>query len=147
MTLFKRDPLKEMQDVARTDGALDQNHAAEFVIMTQGLTPGMYPGRSLEHALWQQESDTTKLDRWIAALEATEEELVGHLPRWQLVALLIVVLGIEFESGVLYWKDQGVTGITRIVMALATAGATIFLPWILIDLAKQWLSQGKEQQQ
>lgn len=134
-----------MNDLARTDAVLEQDHADAFVIMTQGLKPGHYPARSLEHALWQQESDTAKLDRWTAALQATQEALAEFLSCWLLIALLIVVLGIEFESAILYWKDQGVTGITRIVMALATACTTVFLPWILIELATQWQAH-KEQQ-
>jgi hypothetical protein len=140
MKLFAN-PLKDVQVLGRADGGVGQDHADDFVVMTQGLRPGMYPGRSLEHALWLQDSDTSKLDRWTADLQATEEALVDHQPRWLLLLLLVIVFLIEVEAGILFFKDQGVTGITRLVMAAAAAGTTIFLPWLLVELAKQWREQ------
>lgn len=135
---FKKDPLKEIQDLARTDGLLGQDHVEDAITVNLGLRQGFYPSRSLEHALLLQESDTARLDRWTADLHATEEALLEHQPRWLLLVLIVIVFLVEFEAGILYFKDQGVTGITRLVMAAAAAGTTIFLPWQLVDLAKQW---------
>ena len=139
MTFFNgKNQFKEMQDLARRDGAVDQDHAEDMIIQTQGLCPVMRPSVSLEQSLWVQQSDPTKLEKWTAKLEAIEESLVDHQPRWVLLTLLGLALGVEFESGVLYWRDQGVLGVTRLVMAAATAGTSIFLPWLLVELAQLW---------
>lgn len=138
MNPFKKDPLKEVQQLGRTDGVLGQDHVEDAIMVSLGLRQGFYPGQSLEHALLLQESDTTRLDRWTADLHATEEALLDHQPRWLLLLLIVIVFLVEFEAGILLFKDLGVTGITRLVMAAAAAGTTIFLPWQLVELAKQW---------
>jgi hypothetical protein len=138
VTLFKKDPLQGMQELARTDGKLGQDHVEDAITVNLGLRQGFYPERSLEHALLLQESNTERLDRWVAELHATEEALLDHQPRWLLLTLVVVVFVTEIEAGIIYFKDLGLTGMTRLVMAAAAAGTTIFLPWLLVELAKQW---------
>ena len=136
-----KDQFADVQELGRKDAECEQDHADDYVVMKHGQRPVVRPSVSLEHALWLRDSDPTRLDRWVDELDAVEHELVQHQPRWLLWLLLIVVFLIEGESGILYWKDQGVTGTTRLVMAAATAATTIFLPWILVELANQWRKQ------
>lgn len=141
MKFFQKDPYEPVRDLGRKDGAYDQNHADDHARMVHGNEPIFDPSRSLEHSLWQQQSSTTKLDVWTECLEGVEDELIEHQPRWLLLVLLAIVLLIEFETAVLFWRDQGVGGITRVAMAAGTSGASVFLPWFVVDLAKQWRSQ------
>jgi hypothetical protein len=138
MKLFKDEPFKDVQQLGTKDGAYDQDHARDFVIMKHGPRPVMRPADSLEQALWLEASDTTRLNQWTAELLATEDEIVKHLPAWMLLGLLGVVGIAEFEALILFWRDRGVTGFTRIVVAIASAITTVFLPWILVELGNKW---------
>jgi hypothetical protein len=134
-------PIDEIQTLGAADGASDQHHAEEFIIQTQGLRPVVKPAISTEHVTWVQESDTTKMEQLEEELKKAEEEILKHLPWWVYALLLLLTMGVEIEAGILYWKDQGVTGVQRIVIAAATAATTLYLPWLLIELAKKWQKQ------
>jgi hypothetical protein len=138
--MFASNPLEGAQALGNKDGRLGQQHIEHLIVQEQGLEPVFSPAISTRHAVLLEESDPTFLESCSRDLRATEDALVTHLPRWFLVLLLGVVFVIEAETGVLFWKDEGLTGVPRLVMACATAATTIFLPWALLTIAKPLLA-------
>ena len=131
------DEFEEIKQLAYDDVATDSpDHADAYFTMRFGLPPVLAPDRSMEDENNLKNSDTTRLDKLNADLEAIEDELDSHWPFWLLTTLFILVILVEVEASILLWAAQGATGITRPVMALATACTSIYLPYLAIESAK-----------
>lgn len=135
---FKSDPIADARQLGSEDGELDQDHALDLAMELFGPPPAVRPDISLEDALRVEGADTTQLKEWITDLRATQLEIVKHFPAWLLMLFLIFVVIAEFETAMFFWRDAGVVGLPRIVMAIATAIVTVFFPWLVVELWHEW---------
>ncbi len=134
---------KELGKIALEDARRDQNHARDYHIVKEGLEPTLDPKRSLRDELMIEQSKTERLRRLTGVKEQLEDELAKHPSLWLLITLIIGILGAEIEGFLIMWRDAGVDGGARILLAVASAGTTIFIPWITSYYGKAW---AKEQQ-